>query len=129
MALSEFTRLCVACRIPLPEPPAAPACERCGRVHVAHHSAWPMVLKWWLLAELARSLFLPWLADQEVWENLLCDSLNGVRVGKGPNPNGVHITMSTPAADLYPIALERAAEWKAAGSYLGRVKSALTRSA
>lgn len=74
------------------------------------------MLKWWLLVELARSLFHAWRSSQETWENLLRDSLNGIRVGTRPNPHGTCITMSTPAVELYPLALERATAWRAGGS-------------
>lgn len=60
--------------------------------------------------------FHPWLSEQEAFEGLLRDALNGIRAGTGPNPNGVDITMSTPAVELFPIAVERARAWKAAGS-------------
>lgn len=113
---SALTRLCSVCRTVLPDPPAAPVCATCGRVACPHHTEWPPVVKWWLLAMLVRSLLLPWKSEQEVWEHLLRDTLNGIRAGTRPNPSGVRITMSTPAVELYPIAVERARAWKAAGS-------------
>lgn len=78
-------------------------------------------MKWHLLAELARTRFLPWLTEQDVWERLLSDSLNGVRNGSArPNLNrtmaGQPIAMETPVVELYATALERAAAWKASGS-------------
>lgn len=123
MAIHELTRVCI-CHALIADPSAA-ACEHCARPLVPHFSTWSPLLKWWLLAELASARFHPWLTDQHVFELLLRDALNGIRTGaSAPNPNGVHITMSTPAAELYPIALERAAAWRANGSPIGRPASA-----
>ena len=120
MAIDALTRACI-CHA-LIQDPGATVCEKCSRVLVPHHSQWPPVLRWWLLAELAGTRFLPWKAAQEVWEELLKDSLNGVRAGSNkPNPNGPRITMTTPVADLFAIALERAAEWKSNGSHVGPI--------
>jgi hypothetical protein len=123
MPMHELTRRCI-CHA-LIEDPAAAACEQCARPLVPHFSTWPATMKWWLLAELAGARFHAWLTDQQVFELLLRDALNGIRAGaSSPNPNGVNITMSTPASELYPIALERAAAWKASGSPIGRPASA-----
>jgi hypothetical protein len=119
MAISELARRCV-CHAIVDDPSAA-ACPNCARALVPHFSTWPPTLRWWLLAELASARFYPWLSDQQVFELLLRDALNGIRSGASqPNPNGVDITMTTTAAELYPKALERAAAWKAAGSAIGR---------
>jgi hypothetical protein len=121
MALTTGTRLCASCRQILPEPPAAPACEHCGRVHCPHWSTWPPLLIWWLLRELATTRFLPWVSEQEAFERLLEDALNGVRMGSArPNPHrtleGAPINSDTPAAELFATAIARAQAWKASGS-------------
>jgi hypothetical protein len=127
MAITDTTRVC-SCHALISDASAV-QCLACGLALCPHHSQWPSRLKWFLLAELARSLFHSWHTPQQVWENLLRDSLNGIRAGTGPNPAGTHITMSTPAAELYPIALERSDVWRASGSPLGPTITALRRSA
>ena len=72
MAIDALTRACI-CHA-LIQDPGATVCEKCSRVLVPHHSQWPPVLRWWLLAELAGTRFLPWKAAQEVWEELLNDN-------------------------------------------------------
>jgi hypothetical protein len=89
------------------------------------------VLIWWLLRELATTRFLPWVTEQEAFERLLEDSLNGVRLGSAhPNPNrttqGQPITVDTPAAELFATAIARAHEWKAAGSPIPPIAPAAT---
>ncbi len=118
---SANTRLCTVCRTLLPDPPAAAVCVHCGQVACPHHTEWPAAVKWRLLAMLARSLFLPWKSEQEVWEGLLRDTYTGVRAGsRAPNPNGVHLTMSTPTVEFYLLAVEQTREWKLAGSHIMR---------
>lgn len=132
--ISEKTRLCRGCRRLLPETSEAAICSNCGRVHLPHHSTWSPTLKWWLLRELATTRFLPWVSEQEAFERLLEDSLNGVRLGSArPNPNRTTqdqpINSETPAADLFETAIARAQAWKAAGSPIPPVQAPAKRSA
>jgi ribosomal protein L40E len=107
-------RACHACRAPVPADAAA--CAKCGSIALPVAAEWPANLRWWLVWEHARVRFLPHLTVQHVWEKLLADSLNGIRIGTGPNPFG--FTMSTPAVELLPLATAAADRWRAAGAPL-----------
>lgn len=129
MALSALTRVCTLCHVPLPDPPAPAVCGRCGYVAGPHHVDWAPVVKWWLLSELQVDSFHAWRTEQDVWEYKLRTALNGVSLTK-PNPWGLPISTTTSAANLYPLALERANWWKASGSPIARrVLAAPARSA
>jgi hypothetical protein len=114
MPFGAHTRICPACTSIIPDPPAAPACSGCGRLACLHHTQWEPVVKWHLIAMFIRSMLMPWQSEQDLWETLLRGRL--VPDGSRPNPNGTHLTASTPTADLYPIIVEQAHHWKAAGS-------------
>jgi hypothetical protein len=119
MAITEATRGCAICRAPLPDPPAAPVCAQCGFVDVLHHTQWPPLLKWWLLSELQVDSFAAYRGDQRAFEKKLSMALNGTSLTQ-PNPWGLPIATNTPAAELYPYAIERAGWWKSAGSPIAR---------
>jgi hypothetical protein len=110
--ITERTRVCLCHHIITD--PATAECDRCGRAIVPHHSTWPLFFKWWLISELARRRFLPWLSEQAVFEWLLRDAM--VPGGAHANPRGTHLTNESPVADLYPRALQLATDWKAAHS-------------
>lgn len=115
--LTPNTRNCPSCALAfIPEPPADPICTRCGHHAAPHHSTWPNFLKWWLMKELARRTFFPWLSTQVAWEKLLKDAVNGTRFGAHANRDDAAITLSTSAATIYPLALARAERWKEDGS-------------
>jgi hypothetical protein len=115
MPLTAQSRQCRLCRRLLPEPPAVPACEHCGAVHLPHHTGWPPLLKWYLLRELALTRFHSWSTEQEVWEDLLRDTRNGIRVGiTQPNPH--RHSIHAPAIELYAEVMKAAEGWRAAGS-------------
>jgi hypothetical protein len=116
MPITALTRSCICHE--LISDPSAIACPRCERALVPHHTSWPPFFKWWLVSELARRRFNQWLTEQSVWEWLLRDAM--VTGGAGPNPRGTHFTNDTPAALLYPAALQLATEWKAAGSTIAQ---------
>lgn len=129
MALSALTRVCTLCHALLPDPPAPAVCTACGFVAGPHHVDWAPVVKWWLLSELQVDSFHAWRTEQDGWEHKLNVALNGVSLTK-PNPWGLPISMSTSAAELYPLAHERAQWWKASGSPIARrVLAAPARSA
>lgn len=109
-------RRCPGCLAPLPEGCEAPACGACGRPLCPPHATWPANLKWFLLWQYARARFYPWKSEQEVWEDLLRDTYNGVRTGVGPNPHG--LTSSVTAAAVFPRALDDAQRWRADGAPL-----------
>lgn len=127
MAITELTRACLCHH--LIADPAATVCERCARILVPHHTAWPAFMRWWLLSELGARRFHPWLTPQVVWELLLRDAMVGAGGIALPNPRGVQYTTSTPAADLYPVALQLAQAWKAAGSPIAQQIDLLRRTA
>lgn len=127
MAISELTRVCL-CHALLPDP-AVTTCPKCARPLVPHHSAWPMYFKWWNLSELGARRFHPWLSEQAVWEWLLKDTMVHSGGLACPNPRGAHLTTATSPADLYPIALQLAQSWKAAGSPIVRAIDLVRRSA
>ena len=78
---------------------------------------WPKFFKWWLIWQHARVRFLPWKKPDDVWLDLLRDSMNGVREGAArPNPRGLSISVS--AEDVYPRALAEATGWRERGSPL-----------
>ncbi|HVX40320.1 MAG TPA: hypothetical protein VHB25_12175 [Gemmatimonadaceae bacterium] len=114
MAIDELTRVCI-CHALITDP-SATVCGSCARILVPHYTTWPAAMRWWLLSELAARRFYTWLTPQQVWEQLLRDAMVSTAGSAFPNPRGVQYTTSTPAADLYPRALQLASEWKAAGS-------------
>lgn len=125
--ITELTRVCV-CHELLPDP-AVTTCPRCARLLVPHHSTWKPVLKWWTISELGRRRFHPWLSDQNVWEWLLKDAMVGSGGVAHPNPRGAHLTTATSPAELYPIALQLAHQWKLSGSPVVRAIDLVRRSA
>lgn len=128
MPLSALTRVCPIDHTPLPDPPAAAVCAKCGYVGAPHHLLWPPALKWWLLSELQVDSFHAWRSEQAVWEYKLQTALLGGSLTK-PNPWGLPISTSTPAAELYPLAVERAQWWRAAGSPIAKRILTATRAA
>jgi hypothetical protein len=87
-------------------------------VLVPHHSTWSRTTKAFLLSELARRRWLPWMSEQQLWEMLLRDCMVAGGGMTQPNPRGTQYTTSTPAAELYPPAVQLADQWRAMGSPL-----------
>lgn len=114
MPITELTRVCPLCHALLPDP-AATTCEKCGRGMAPHHTTWGAQLKWWMLSELQVDSFHVWQKPQDAWEEKLLTVMNGCSMTK-PNPWRLPVSRVTPIPQLLPLALERAAWWKAAGS-------------
>jgi hypothetical protein len=114
---SATTRVCGGCRALIGDP-AAPVCPRCDRVLVPHHSTWARTTKAFLLSELARRRWLPWMSEQSLWEMLLKDCMTAAGGMTQPNPRGTQYTMVTPLAELYPPTVLLAERWRALGSPL-----------
>lgn len=127
MPISELTRVCL-CHAMIYDA-AADACSECQRPLVPHHTTWPLYLKWWLLSELLRRRMYAWLTSQRVWEQLLRDAMVFSGAITAPNPRGAQFSDNTPAADLYPPALQLAQGWKAAGSPIAQAPDLARRSA
>jgi hypothetical protein len=119
MVFTALTRVCPIDRAPLPDPPAPAVCPTCGYVGAPHHTIWSPLVKWWLLSELAAPAFNEWQSEQDVWERYVRAALLGTHLIR-PNPWGLAISTSTPVADLYPLAVERAQWWKGAGSPIAK---------
>lgn len=114
--ITAATRRCKVCRDLLPEGPEAVAvCARCGILAVPPHATWERSLKFWIMWQHARAKFVPWRTEQETWEMLMRDTLNGTLVGSArPNPH--RFSLSTPAATLWPVVLQLHAEWRELGA-------------
>lgn len=116
--ITELTRACPMCHTLMPDPSAI-VCTRCGRATAPREETWPVVLKWWLLSELQVDSFHAWRARQDVYEYKLRTVMNGCLNTK-PNPWGLPVSLVTPVGALYPLALERALWWRAAGAPIAR---------
>jgi hypothetical protein len=116
--ITELTRACPICNAILPDP-ASIVCARCGRGTAPLEATWPPFLKWLLLSELQVDSFHAWRTRQDVFEYKLRTVMNGCTNIK-PNPWGLPVSLTTPVAELYPLALERAQWWRAAGSPIAR---------
>jgi len=114
---SATPRVCGGCRELIADP-AAPVCPRSDRVLVPHHSTWSRTTKAFLLSELARRRWLPWMSEQSLWEMLLKDCMTAAGGMTQPNPRGTQYTMVTPLAELYPPTVLLAERWRGLGSPL-----------
>ena len=116
-AVESFThfaqlRACPACTELLA--PEAAACPVCGRAVCPPHERWPARLKGFLAAMYVFRRMQPWLTEDTVWRALLVDALTGCTAHH-------HGLAGRPCADAaYAIALERMAQWVAAGCPLDR---------
>jgi hypothetical protein len=116
--LTELTRVCPLCHALLPDP-AATTCTKCGRGMAPHHETWGAQLKWWMLHELQVDSLAAWRNLQDAWEEKLLTVMNGCSNTK-PTPWGLPVSRVTPIPQLLPLAHERAAWWRAAGSPIER---------
>lgn len=118
--ITELTRQCVSCRTVLPEPPAAPACGKCGTLHVPHFTDWDPRLPYFLAAAFAsRGSFHEHYSPQAAHEFLLRQVFNYAGTGKFGHPFGsIRLTAESPAVEIYPYAVKLAAHWRANGAKL-----------
>lgn len=117
--ITELTRLCTSCRALLPDPPAVPACPKCGALHVPLIAAWDPRVQYFLAAcYTSRHAFLSFDSAQLAMEKLLQVTFN--YAGSGPNPFGhLRVNHATPAVQLYPMAVQLAAHWRSVGAPIG----------
>ncbi|MDB4906334.1 MAG: hypothetical protein JWO05_1118 [Gemmatimonadetes bacterium] len=118
-ALPPKARRCTVCSTSLDTTPESLACPTCGVPMTPPHEAWPQHLKRFLAAEAIASRFPTHKPAQLVWDDLLRDTVNGVRAGAAqPNPTGLRHNV-TPGAVFQRVS-ELADAWHAAGEPIAR---------
>lgn len=120
MAITEFTRLCTSCRATLPDPPAPPACARCGTLHVLRYTEWDARLEDFLPAVIAsRAMFHEHYTPQAAREFMLRQVFNYAGTGKYGHPFGsIGLSAESPAVEIYPHAVTLAKRWCVSGAKL-----------
>jgi len=103
---------CRQCLTVLPAPPAPRVCTKCGKVKVTPRaSEWPRELKVFLILRFAeRHLFPDFRSEQDSWELLLVGNYERTTT------NGRIIPSAVPPDEVFAVAVNDAAAWKAAGA-------------
>lgn len=93
------------------------ACARCGFVvHQPPHTDWPAAVKWFAVWEFARVHRFQLRPEQQAWELLVRDLVNGTRAGSShPNPF-LPLTMSSSIQQCLPVVIPWALSWRSAGA-------------
>jgi len=121
--------VCSARGTSVPVSPEEVACGRCGFVvHRPPHTSWPMAVKWFALWEYARANRFQLRPEQQAWELLVCDIVNGSRAGFAlPNPFG--LATNAPIERCLQLVIPIALAWREAGAPFAREQFRLPQSA